>query len=52
MVKEQCWYCVPMFDIIKPDGTVEYRLSMPTCMGGMCVNICAEGRLRPPLHCC
>lgn len=50
-VVEQCWYCVPMFDIKRPDGTVEYRLSMPTCMGGVCVDICAEGTpFKPSLH--
>ena len=40
---ETCYCCVPQFHVEKPDGTVEYKLSQPTCCGGMCVNICAEG---------
>jgi len=42
-VQEMTWFFVPGFNVIKPDGEVEYRVSMPTCAGGMCVNICAEG---------
>jgi hypothetical protein len=43
LVKEQCYYFVPMFDIKRPDMSVEYRLGPPTCLGGTCVNVCAEG---------
>jgi len=42
-VKESCYVCVPTFNVKAPDGTVEYRVLPPTCLGGMCVNICAEG---------
>jgi hypothetical protein len=40
---ETCWYCVPNFEIRKPDGSKEFRVHQPTCCGGMCVNICAGG---------
>jgi hypothetical protein len=40
---ETCYCCVPQFNVIKPNGTVEYKLSQPTCCGGMFVNLCAEG---------
>jgi len=41
---EKCWYCVPNWSVYKQDITdVEYDLHMPTCMGGMCVNVCAQG---------
>merc|ERR1711924_452516 len=40
---EKCWYCVPNFATVKPDGNDEYQFHMPTCCGGMCVNVCAQG---------
>eukprot|EP00287_Rhodomonas_sp_CCMP768_P003522 CAMPEP_0196732952 /NCGR_PEP_ID=MMETSP1091-20130531/12197_1 /TAXON_ID=302021 /ORGANISM="Rhodomonas sp., Strain CCMP768" /LENGTH=257 /DNA_ID=CAMNT_0042076287 /DNA_START=59 /DNA_END=832 /DNA_ORIENTATION=- len=40
---ETCYNCVPQYNILRPDGSVEYKLSQPTCCGGCCVNICAEG---------
>ena len=42
-VVETCWWCVPQLNVVRPDGTVEWKIAPPTCMGGMCVNICAEG---------
>jgi len=44
-VIETCWYCVPNFHTYKGvDGQdPEYQIHMPTCCGGMCVNVCAEG---------
>ena len=42
-VVETCWYCVPQFDVKRPDGTTEWKVSMPTCIGGMCVDVFAEG---------
>jgi hypothetical protein len=42
--KEVFNFCpVPKFQISKADGTPEYMVSMPTCLGGMCINIFAEG---------
>ena len=40
---ETCYCCVPQFNVIRPDGTIEYKLSQPTCCGDMLVNCCAEG---------
>jgi hypothetical protein len=42
-VREICWYCVPAMNVYKPDGNAEYHISPPTCFGGMCVDLCAEG---------
>lgn len=42
-VKEICWLCIPEFNILQPDGKVQYTLHQPTCCMGMCVNPCAEG---------
>ena len=42
-VQENCWLCVPAFNVYKPDGQAEYLISPPTCLGGICVDICAEG---------
>merc|ERR1712196_494393 len=41
---EKMWFCVPNYNVYKgtPDQA-EYDLHMPTCMGGMCVNCCAQG---------
>jgi len=42
-VVETCYFCVPEFNVVRPDGVIEYRIAPPTCLGGMCINICAEG---------
>jgi hypothetical protein len=42
-IKETCWYCVPSFKIADHAGNPLYLLHQPTCCGGICVNICAEG---------
>ena len=42
-VQENCWVCVPSFNVYKPDGEAEYLLSPPTCCDGMCIDIFAEG---------
>ena len=42
-VVETFWMFVPMLNVVGPGGDVEYKISMPTCMGGLCVNIFAEG---------
>jgi len=43
MIKEMFYYCVPHYNTILPDGTIEYEMHMPTCMGGLCVNCCSQG---------
>lgn len=42
-VKEKFFCCVPVLGLYTPDGNHVYDISMPTCMGGACVDICAEG---------
>lgn len=42
-VKEGCWFCVPNFRVLKADGTHQFDIHRPTCFGGMCVDIFAEG---------
>mmetsp|Transcript_44020 Transcript_44020/g.110258 ORF Transcript_44020/g.110258 Transcript_44020/m.110258 type:complete len:251 (-) Transcript_44020:503-1255(-) len=41
--KEMFWWFVPKFNVMRPDGSSEYLVSMPTCLGGLCINIFAEG---------
>jgi len=38
-----CFVCVPAIKVKNADGAIDYSVQMPTCMGGMCVNVCAEG---------
>lgn len=42
MIRERYSVFLPQYDIVKPDGTVEYRLHQPTCCNGYCVDCCAE----------
>eukprot|EP00584_Thalassiosira_punctigera_P011552 CAMPEP_0172569782 /NCGR_PEP_ID=MMETSP1067-20121228/124964_1 /TAXON_ID=265564 ORGANISM="Thalassiosira punctigera, Strain Tpunct2005C2" /NCGR_SAMPLE_ID=MMETSP1067 /ASSEMBLY_ACC=CAM_ASM_000444 /LENGTH=252 /DNA_ID=CAMNT_0013361699 /DNA_START=54 /DNA_END=812 /DNA_ORIENTATION=+ len=42
-IKEQCFCCVPRFKAYDGEGGELYKLHPPTCMGGCCVNCCAEG---------
>jgi len=41
-IEEQYYYCVPVFKIYQ-DGNYIYKIHSPTCLGGLCVNCCAEG---------
>lgn len=34
---------MPSFDVTRADGSLEYLISPPTCIGGLCVDIFAEG---------
>lgn len=49
---EDTWYCVPSFKVVNADQTTQYMMHQPTCCGGMCVDICAEGccSCRIPFH--
>jgi hypothetical protein len=51
-VEEDCWYCVPSFKVMSDDTFVQYNIHQPTCCGGMCVDMCAEGccSCRVPFH--
>ena len=42
-VWEEMFFFVPGCDVINESGAVEYRVSLPTSMGGICVDVCAEG---------
>lgn len=42
-IKEQCFYCVPRFLAYDAEEKELYKMHAPTCVGGMCVNCCAEG---------
>jgi len=42
-IKENCWYCVPSMKVFDPAGAELYMISPPTCVGGICINCCAEG---------
>jgi hypothetical protein len=42
-VVEGTYCCVPTFKVIKTDGTHQYDIHQPTCCGGCCVDVCAEG---------
>jgi len=42
-IKEQFWCCVPKFTVYGPDQQPVYDVHQPTCCGGQCINLCAEG---------
>lgn len=42
-IKENCFFCVPAFTVRDGDNSPIYTVHPPTCIGGMCVNCCAEG---------
>jgi len=42
-VEEQYSCCVPKYMAYDKTGTAVYKMHQPTCVAGMCVDICAEG---------
>ena len=38
-----CHYCLPSISVKDPSGNQEYAIQMPSCCGGLCVDVCAEG---------
>jgi hypothetical protein len=38
------------FQVLRPDGAIEFNLRPPTCVGGMCVDCLAEGCCRRPFY--
>lgn len=42
-IEEKYFWCVPRFVVSDESGKALYKMHMPTCLGGLCVNICAEG---------
>ena len=52
-VKESFYCCIPSYDVITPDNTIQYKLRAPACCGGLCVDHCPDGddcTLHPPIH--
>jgi hypothetical protein len=51
-VEEDCWFCVPSFKVMKDEHVLQYNIHQPTCCGGCCVDVCAEGccSCRVPFH--
>lgn len=51
-VSETCWCFVPTFAVRDASNQEQYKISMPRCCGGMCVDICAEGccKCRVPFY--
>uniref|UniRef100_A0A7S3L062 Phospholipid scramblase n=2 Tax=Amphora coffeiformis TaxID=265554 RepID=A0A7S3L062_9STRA len=52
IIKEDCYFCVPSFTVkdSKLDGL--YIIHPPTCLGGICINCCAEGNPCGKKGCC
>jgi len=49
---ETCYCFVPKIKVLDADDQEKYILRPPTCCGGMCVNICAEGNPCGQKGCC
>jgi hypothetical protein len=42
-IEEQCYYCIPTMKVFDHTGAEVYLVHPPTCLGGLCINCCAEG---------
>jgi len=42
-MEDQAYCCVPRFQVTDEKGKGVYKVHQPTCVGGMCVNICYDG---------
>lgn len=51
-IRERCYCCVPRFMIFNGDNKALYKVHMPTCCCGICVNCCAEGNPCCGSGCC
>ena len=40
---EKFYWCVPTWELQDAAGAPQYNIHMPTCCGGLCVDVCAEG---------
>lgn len=38
-----CFLCLPGIKVYDAAGTLQYNVVQPSCCGGLCVNVCAEG---------
>lgn len=43
VVREDFYCCIPTYKVMTPEGNTQYKIHQPTCVGGMCVDIFAEG---------
>ena len=41
-----CWWCVPRFNVLRPDGTREFTVKPPVCCGGLCMDCRCAGCLK------
>jgi hypothetical protein len=47
MVQEaSCWWCVPRFNVVRPDGTREFTVKPPVCCGGLCMDCRCAGCMK------
>jgi len=51
-IEEGFYCCVPRMKILDGQGKPIYKVHSPTCIGGMCVNCCAEGNPCCGKGCC
>lgn len=42
-VKVPWFFCIPQYVVTDENKNVDYHVHMPTCCGGCCVDLCAEG---------
>ena len=49
-VREAMWFCIPMYNVYKADKSTDYVIHTPTCFGGVCPNVCAEGCCVVPFY--
>lgn len=51
-IRENFFICVPRFTVFNASETPIYKIHMPTCLCGLCVNCCAEGNPCCGKGCC
>jgi hypothetical protein len=42
-IEENCFCLYPSFSVFAPSGEKEFQVQQPLCVGGLCVDCCAEG---------
>ncbi len=51
-VYEKCWICVPQFEVLTPNGDVEFLVHQPTCCNDSCIDCCPDGCFSFLCGCC
>ena len=51
-VIEDSWRFVPSFSVVDANHNVQYKIQQPTCVNGLCVDVCYDGfcNFRIPFH--